>query len=295
LKKTDFSPKKTVEYYYHEMMKYKHIKHTTLERYVSIYENHISKFKDYAINEIKPALAKKWANTINLSPKSIRMIVNVFSQIIDEAILNEEVEKNPFKTVRLPKLKKYKPQPFSEEEIKLLLERSQGWFKNVLGFLFNTGMRIGEVLALNWSDIQDDFIVVDKTIRKGVIGTVKTENERRIPIFNVLRFFIKSQRSISRGQRIFQNTKGADSLQKKWQSLCNKCGLEGRVLYQARHTFAIKALDSGRFRASQVAYMLGHTSLKMLFEKYAKFIKSEIEEIDMTFNVLDTNLVTRCA
>ncbi|MDR2080958.1 MAG: hypothetical protein LBP54_03615 [Campylobacteraceae bacterium] len=66
-------------------------------------------------------------------------------------------------------------------------------------------------------------------------------------------------------------------------------------MYQARHTFAIKALDSKKFKASQIAYMLGHTSLKMLFEKYAKFIEGEVDKVDATFSILDTKSDTQCA
>jgi integrase len=294
LEKTDFEQKGTVEYYYQKLMRYKEIKHTTIERYYSIYENHIKQFSNYAADEIKISMVREWAKTLNLSPKSIRMAINVFSQIMNEAILDEAIEKNPLKTVKPPKLTKYKPQPFSDKEMQLLLNNSMGYFRNILGFLFNTGMRIGEVLALDWRDIQKDFIVVEKTIRKGVIGTVKTDNVRRIPIFNALRPFIEAQRFISSGQRVFPNTKGADSLAKQWQALLKHCGMENRVLYQTRHTFAIKALDSGRLKASQIAYILGHTSLRMLFDKYAEFIKSETEEADISFSVLDTKLDTMC-
>lgn len=286
---------KKVEYYYKVMMNLKSdCKNSTLERYDSIWQNQVSFFKNRYIDEITRSEIKQWLNGLDLSPKSVRMALSVLSQIYDEAVDDEAVAKNLCKDLRLPKLQPYEPQPFSNDEISTLLENSNGWFRNLLAILLQTGMRIGEALALEWNDVKDDYIVISKSIRNGETTETKTRNVRQVPIFNELRPFIKAQKLNSGlGSRVFPNTSGASCLRDTWLDVLKKSNMKHRVLYQTRHTFAINALDSGMFKVSQIAKMLGHNSTQMLFTKYAKFIKSETENIPKDFSTFRHNLGTK--
>jgi integrase len=297
LEEADFTPKKTLGYYYALMMKQKDIKDTTLKRYSTSYNRYIKPFEDRVIDSFKVSELREWIASINISAKSIRGIANLMSQIFEEAIYDEVIDKNPCKKLRLPKVKKYQPEPFSKEEMRNLLENSEGWFHNLLGVLFMSGMRVGEALALTWEDITKDNVKVSKTISLGVVTTTKTENIRYIPMFNDLAAFFKKQEFNTKlkGGRVFDQVNDSANLRRHWYKLLNKCGMKDRVLYQTRHTFAIYALDSGMFKVSQIAYILGHSSVQMLFEKYAKFIKSEIEEVPKEFSTLSTLLSTRGA
>ena len=78
--------------------------------------------------------------------------------------------------------------------------------------------------------------------------------------------------------------RGADYLRSRWLVLCKKCNMKGRIMYNTRHTFATKALRSGKFNVFQVSKLLGHSSTQMLFQKYAKDIKSEKAEYDLNFS-----------
>ncbi len=293
LEEADLEKRKTIEEYYKILMQLKECKESTKERYDSLWINHFGIFKKREVNTITRSELKVWMANLNLSPKSVRLAVSLMFQIFNEAIDDEAIKDNPCKNMRLPKLKEYEPKPFSKEEMALLIENSNDWFRNLLGFLFLTGMRIGEVLALEWQDIQDDHIIVSKSIRQGVVSTTKTNKSREVPIFNDLRPFIKSQQFKSGlDKRVFPNLNGANDLRDKWVSLLKKCKLEHRVLYQTRHTFAINALDSGKFKVSFIANMLGH-SVQMLFQKYAKFVKSERENIDLEFSTFRHHLGTK--
>lgn len=288
---------KTVDYYYKIMIKLKtaDCKESTIQRYDCAWRNQVSYFKNRYIDEITRSEIKQWVNSLSsLSPKSVRTALSILSLIYDEAVDDETVDKNLCKDLKLPKLQPYEPNPFSNKEINLLLENSDGWFKNLLAILFQTGMRIGEALALNWADIKQDYIIVSKSIREGVITDTKTRQIRQVPIFNELRPFLKDQKFNSGlGVRVFPNTSGAICLRDKWLSLLKICEMEHRILYQTRHTFAINALDSGMFKVSQIAKIMGHNSTQMLFQKYAKFIKSETEKLPLDFSVFSHNLGTK--
>lgn len=63
-----------------------------------------------------------------------------------------------------------------------MLEGATGWFKAFLVTLFNTGIRTGEALALQWGDIdfENNTITIQRTQRHGVLKETKTN------IINVL-------------------------------------------------------------------------------------------------------------
>jgi integrase len=249
-------------------------------------------YEDYPVNEITVGFLREWVSGLKVSARTVRSIVNTFSQILNEAVYDEAIEYNPTRKVRLPKLDEYDPEPYSDVEAQLLLSNAKGWFRNFLGFLFLTGMRIGEVCALRWESISETHILVAKTMRNKVSTPVKTRNIHSIPIFNGLRYFIAEQHKLTQTGLVFPEAHGADYVRGKWVKLLERCGMEGRVLYNTRHTFAIKALDSSKFKVSEISKLLGHTSTQMLFQKYAKWIKSEQMKVDLNFSTLGTSLDT---
>jgi integrase len=56
-----------------------------------------------------------------------------------------------------------------------------------------------------------------------------------------------------------------------WYPTLTRAGLRPRDLYQTRHTFASLMLQAGE-DPSWIARMLGHTTTKMLYERYGRFI-----------------------
>lgn len=63
------------------------------------------------------------------------------------------MNKNPFDALDSLKVKKPKVTPLLPHEVKLILETAQGWFKNYLALGFMTGMRVGEIVALKWKNV----------------------------------------------------------------------------------------------------------------------------------------------
>lgn len=285
-------PSVDVAYYYGLLMKQKSCTESTRKRYDVVWRCQLAEFHHRDVSSIKVSDIRGWVSGLNVGAKTVRIAVNLLRQVLQEAVYDEAIEKNPC-VVKLPKLEKFEPEPFTREEMRLLLDNADGWFRSVLAFMFFTGMRTGEVLALNWEDV-GDFIEVSKSIADGVVSQTKTGNVRHVPVFEALRPYIQEQRYLSGLQkRVFPDASGARQMKEPWHRLLKKVGMTHRVMYQARHTFAIHALDSGMFKVSQIAQILGHSSVQMLFQKYAKFIKSEMDEIPLNFSTLDTTLGTK--
>jgi len=76
--------------------------------------------------------------------------------ILEMSRYDEIISKNPLKFVKAPK-KEYKEiHIFNKEDMKLLIKKSSGQFKNILMFNFFAGLRGSELIALRWNDIDFD-------------------------------------------------------------------------------------------------------------------------------------------
>ena len=143
--------------------------------------------------------------------------------VFDVAIEYEHIKDKPTKNITLPKnviVREMKP--FSPQEVESLISNAEGWFKNFITFCFYTGMRHGEIIALNWSDIDFENLIinVNKRVKQGKTDTPKTKSGiRKIPIFKPLLPFLKNQLQLSKQSKslkVFTNPntqKAAQALQ----------------------------------------------------------------------------------
>jgi len=84
----------------------------------------------------------------------------------------------------------------------------------------------------------------------------------------------------------------------KWYKLLNDLNIEYRDIKNCRHTFAVNAIESKAFTLQEIASLLGHGSLKMLIEHYAKWIKDKALQADKKVNLYgdtlgDTNNIVK--
>jgi integrase len=107
-------------------------------------------------------------NNLNYSSESQRKVLNLLSRIFATAIEEDMIYKNPCKTsiVRQsisPPV--YKEQRYlSREELTKLSLAINEHFKELIIFAGLTGLRKGELFALDTSDIQDNTVVVSKSL-----------------------------------------------------------------------------------------------------------------------------------
>ena len=89
-----------------------------------------------------------------LSTGTIRKMHNIICSSLDQALQNDMIPKNPAKSVKLPTHTQKAIKFFTESEQKRFFEVAR---KDDLYPLFviaaHTGLRLGELLALNWGDI----------------------------------------------------------------------------------------------------------------------------------------------
>ena len=86
------------------------------------------------------------------------------------------------------------------------------------------------------------------------------------------------ERTMGKTDYVFLNQKGRPLLPNSinyhiWKPALKSAGLSPRSLYQTRHTFATLMLDAGEL-PGWVQKMMGHSSMKMILERYYAYIKN---------------------
>ncbi|BBG66202.1 phage integrase [Hydrogenimonas sp.] len=277
-------------------------KESTNRKYFGDFQRHIlPHFQGWKLYEIRPMDLKMWQVKLlksGLSGKYVMNIRHVFRGILQDAFVNEIIDKNPFDRVKAPRIVKPEINSFSLEEVQILINRAQGWFKHYLTTAFFTGMRIGELLALKWEDVnwEKEYISISRAVSRGTISTPKTENSVRIvDMLPIVSKAMKAQYLLTglENSYIFLNQYGKNFTQYEkivryhWKPLLRSCGLNYRVLYQTRHTFASIMLQQGE-EIPWVSAMMGHKDIHTTLTRYSRYIPRErrkragfIENLDL--------------
>lgn len=146
-------------------------------------------------------------------------------------------------------------------------------------FALFTGVRIGELCALQWDDIKDNKIHISKTMQRiknedgksvVIITEPKTDKSNRIiPVPTAISELIEKYRQ-PKGYVIRQaNDKFIEPrlMQKKFGEITTACGLENVNFHILRHTFATRCIESG-FDVKTLSEILGHTNVRTTLDRY---------------------------
>jgi integrase len=167
-----------------------------------------------------------------------------------------------------------------EESEKLLKSVNQPLWHDMILLALRTGLRFGEIIALEWSDIDFEAQVLNvrRSIVGGVIGSPKSNKTRCIPLTNdVIEMLRKRQHAKgpvfddSVGQVVNYFT-ARDNLTK----LCKSAGLRAIGWHTLRHSFASQLVAKG-VPIISVQILLGHSDIRMT-TRYAHLAPSTLRE-----------------
>jgi integrase len=268
------------------------------ERNLGHYNNHVRPyFGDKLLHLVKPMDIEKWQNKLlkNFKHLTVQKYRSIFLSIFDYAVKNEVVESNPIRKVESPKtIEKVTMHddeeenifPFSEAEIKTLLDKTDGYLKNFIMLMYASGMRPGEMIALKWCDIDFDKkqINIYKTIVNGEIGPVKTlSSKRKIDMLPLAELALKEQYEItSNHEFVFISSQkkqfySHDIINLRLKNVFKANKIQVKKLYNLRHTFASQLIAAGE-DITWVSKTLGHKDTQTTLMYYTKFIKKSEDE-----------------
>ena len=134
------------------------------------------------ILEFRALLAKVTARKSDepLSNRRINAILKPLRQILNEAADRHEFT-SAFRNIKPLKMKRSDVQPFTLDEVELILKTARSDYKNYFTVRFFTGMRTGEVHGLKWKyiDFERRLILVRESIVLNEDDQLKTEDSMR--------------------------------------------------------------------------------------------------------------------
>ncbi|MBO0439045.1 tyrosine-type recombinase/integrase [Candidatus Enterococcus ikei] len=231
-----------------------------------------------------------------LSDASVHAVFRVFRTCLCAAQEKELIAKNPADTLRLPKIGKRSSKALSKGEQKRLKQIANS-ATNGLAVLIalETGMRIGEISGLKWSDVdwKRREVHVRRTLQrltdnngksKIVEGLPKTVSSNRvIPLSKCLYHLFSQQKNSSEDAYILSNTEKSVEprvIRYQFKQMSKAAGLSDVTFHTLRHTFATRCLEAG-VNIATISSLLGHRSIKMTLDVYThSLLSQEREAID---------------
>jgi len=209
-------------------------------------------FRGYEIAEINPMLIERYKkrrleegakkSTVNRESSCLRLI---FQKAISWGYLTE----NPMKGLKpFSEKDNYMERVLSPGEEKRLLENCASKpVKDFIVFGLNTGMRMGEILSLEWKNVS-----LEK--RAILVTMTKSGKNREIPINDTLYSLLDRLRANNGSGRMFPYSNVYWSFKKA----ARLAGIPEVRLHDLRHTFATRLIESG-VDIITVRDLLGHS------------------------------------
>lgn len=262
--------------------------YNTTKSYVSAYNRAKEWFKGVSIKKITPAeinreivsFAKK-----GYADKTVRTQLMIISLIYQYAVRNGDAIYNPTRDLsvpdRLPKAKRTTP---SQDDIKRVKESTECTFGMFAFWALYTGLRRGELLALEWSDVdfKNRVIHVNKSLyhvnNKPTIKPPKTETSvGTVPLLDVLRKKIKPRKS----GLVFPNENGTYitemQFQKLWKAYKEESGVTATP-HQFRHAYATMLFEAN-IPPEEMQILLRHAQLSTTMDVYTDIRDSKIKAV----------------
>lgn len=294
------------------------LKPTSYDRLECTIRNHIKpELGNLPINKLEAIDIQKLLNKMNkegLSYSSIKKVYNALSDFLKHSVNIGLLKNNPINAVVLPKKENTKEiketRYFSDDEISLLKKactekNANGSYKTDIGysfvFMLNTGLRLGEMLALTYADIdtEKNTVSINKTVeltqkregteyKKGreiIIQRPKTKNSiREIPLNQTARKAFDELKNLfynGDDNTPVINIKGKHlnprSYTKRFYTVLKRAGIEKTGLHTLRHTFA-SVLFAKKTPVKTISALLGHSSTSVTENIYIHLLPNAKEE-----------------
>lgn len=212
------------------------------------------------------------------SPKSVVNILVPFKEMFKHAVIWGYIKRDPSLYVKRPRVEQEEMDFLTPEEIRLFLENVNPVYHTLFLTAVMTGMRRGELLALQWGDIDwnSSEISVRRSIFRGEFIKPKTKNSiRRIVMSPVLRQALEQHRFLGRASDmdlVFSNENGLsldpeNLIKREFHPALDRAGLRRIRFHDLRHTYASLLISQGE-NIKFIQSELGHASAKTTLDRY---------------------------
>jgi len=255
----------------------------------------ITEFGDAPVMSLKPSRIAEYVQhrAKKVKMKTVRNILSPLSNMYKE-IEKDYQHRNPVKQVDLGTYysKKINDErqannkdengqiinPYTGAQVSKIIDSAEGQVKNLIQFMFYTGVRTGEAIAIRWDhvNLEQGTAEISRSISVEVESSTKTGESRTLKLLPKAIEALENQAKYTEdlGDFVFHDPdKGGrwqddQAIRKKaWHPTIKASGVGYRKPYQTRHTYATLLLMGGE-DARFVANQLSHKNLDMLNRNY---------------------------
>jgi len=242
-----------------------------------------------------------------LSSKSVRDIYTILSASLKQAVDNNLIDKNPCSNIKIPTDKYNSIRVLSVEEQKLIenaVLHSEHYLSTSVILALYTGLRLGEVCALQWKDVDLSNAILkvssnlqriklvpynEKKKTRLVLGTPKSSSSiRDIPFSRGLCHYLSMKRSLNQSYKFVvcnheENFVDPRTVQSYFKKVTDQVGIKSASFHTLRHTFATRAIEVG-MDVKSVSEILGHADISITLKKYVHSLtehkRTQMQKID---------------
>jgi len=284
---------------------------STHERYQEVLKRHVYPvIGEIPLDQIKRANIRDLLLDLHgkgLSKATVSFIKNVISGPMVYAMDAELIPANPttglIKSLHMEQDRREHVSPLTKEEVNLFLKTCAEHMGEHYPFFlcaFRTGARLGELLALQWGDVDwnGKFIEVKRSYKRGRLSPTKTGKARRVDMSNQLIEALQGLLTVRKREGLemglgevvegmfYRQGKPMEQnhIRRVFKRILRKAGLRDIRFHHIRHSNASLLLSDGASLV-YVKEQMGHSSIEMTVDIYGHLIPSSNRE---AVNRLDT-------
>ena len=289
------------------------IRATTVAKKVSILNNHvIPSLGTVRLRDLTPDVLNDWRNKMNEKPIKTITRNGAYKEL--RALLNYAVDRELLAASPMKKIQPFRDpyletaqvrlRYYTEDEYAKFIAEAEKWAnkrsdvrsKGICLFFkiaYMTGMRKGEINALRWSDLEDGYVWVRRSIAQKLKGEKwvetppkNTASVRRIQLPEKLKEALNrhqeyQKRGTEKWNKSFFICGGTDpipdtTLEKANERFAEAAGVKHITIHEFRHSHASLLCNAG-INIKEIARRLGHSRVEMTLKTYAHLYPKEEE------------------
>jgi integrase len=207
------------------------------------------------------------------SLSSLRSMRAVLSLVLGWAVANGWLQRNPCAGVKLPQKthgRTVTRSVLTPEQVTALAGKLPEPYATLVLFLTATGLRIGEAIAVKWSDFKGNVLSVSRRIYDGDVDAVKTKSSiRQLPIEAAL---MSRMRQLGEGDWVFRARGGSpvnpgNALRRYIRPAAAELGISLGGWHDFRHTLTTTMRRNG-VHPKVISGILGHAKVSLAMDTY---------------------------